>query len=78
MKNFTSGGFLWMFTLGCGDLAIFLFQNLRLISKSPMIGQFHVIFQNLENQLYQPPTVQEIFFDMPFLMSHGGGIPQGV
>ena len=77
IKNFSSGGFLWMFSLGFGVLAIFLFQNLCLTSKSPMIGQFHVIFQNLENQLYQPPTVQENFFDMPFLMSHGGVFHKG-
>ena len=72
MKNFTSGSFLWMFSLGFGVLTIFLFQNLCVISKSPMIGQFHIIFQNLENQLYQPPTVQEKFFYTPFLMSLGG------
>ena len=78
MKNFSSGGFLWMFSLGFGVLAIFLFQNLCLTSKSPMIGQFHVIFQNLENQLYQPPTVQEKFFWYAILNVPWGGIPQGV
>ena len=78
IKNFSSGGFLWMFSLGFGVLAIFLFQNLCLISKSPMIGQFHVIFQNLENQLYQPPTVQEKFFWYAILNVPWGGIPQGV
>ena len=67
-----------MFSLGFGVLAIFLFLNLCLISKSPMIGQFHVIFLNLENQLCQPPNVQENFFRYVILNAPWDGIQQGV
>ena len=54
-----------MHTLSFDVWAKFLLQNLIVLSKSPMTGQFHGFHQNLENQLCPPPTVQEIFFDMP-------------
>ena len=63
-----------MFTLGCGVWDKSLFQNLSVIRKSPTKGQFCCFLQILENQLCQPPTVQENSFDMPFLISHAGVI----
>ena len=41
IKNFTSEGFLWMYTLGFGIWAKFLFQILSVKSKSPTRGQFY-------------------------------------
>ena len=66
-----------MFTLGFGVWDRFLFQDSSVIRKNPTKGQFCCFLQILENQLCQPPTVKENFFDMPFLMSHAGVIHRG-
>ena len=45
--------------LGFGIWAKISLRILSVISKSPKRGQFQGFFENLENQLFQPPTVQE-------------------